>query len=129
MNRSATGLVLGMSSLVLWFTPLVNVDATGYLSKIKNLYPEGVALYQSGQHIGGISYLLLLAGAGYAIFSWRRQRIPSIVFAGLGLTVSFIFAVEAGSSMAWGLVSLLGLFGASLLLALITQSPQTPPAP
>jgi hypothetical protein len=82
------------------------------------MFPEGVKLYQAGQHIGGIAYLVLAAGVGYAYFSWRGLRLPSALFAALGLLICGVFAVEAGDSIGWGLVALLCVFGASLLHAL-----------
>jgi peptidoglycan/LPS O-acetylase OafA/YrhL len=122
----AVGPSLGVLSLVLWFMPLVNVEPTGALAGLRVMFPEGVKLYQAGQHIGGIAYLVLAAGVGCTYFSWRRQMMPSAVFAGLGLSVCAVFAIEASDSIAWGLVSLLCVFGASLWHAVAMRRDGTP---
>lgn len=50
MNNKTLGVINGIAIVILWFMPF------GYVEFM------GMQMYQSGQHIGGVSYLLLAAG-------------------------------------------------------------------
>lgn len=63
-------------------------------------------LFQTGIHIGGIAYLLLLASATYAVLSWIEQPVPRLVSAFLATLISGLFFLQAGSAVAWGLIGL-----------------------
>lgn len=90
MDNKMKGVLLGVSGLVLWFTPFAYVEFMG------------MSAYQSGQHVGGIAYLLLLASIGYAVLSWVEQYQLAVVSAGVATGICALFALRAGSSIAWG---------------------------
>lgn len=99
------GVLLGVGGLVFWFTPFVYVEFMG------------VDAYQSGQHIGGIAYLLLLASIAYAALSWIEQYQLAVVAASVATGVCTLFAVQAGTSIGWGLAILLILSVRSIVFA------------
>lgn len=92
MNSKIVGAVIGAAGLFLWFQPFVLLGG-GY--------------WQSGQHIGGIAYLLLFAMLAYAVLSWMELHIPQIIAAGLALAVLLTFIARAGASAAWALYALI----------------------
>lgn len=94
MNRRTLGTVLGVVGVVLWFMPFAYVDFMG------------VGAYQTGTHIGGIAYLLLLASLAYAVLSWMEQHVPRIIAASVALVICLMFLASAGASAAWGLIAL-----------------------
>jgi membrane protein implicated in regulation of membrane protease activity len=105
--------------MFLWFMPLVEFD--------------GGAMYQSGEHIGGIAYLLLAALLAYAVLSWLGQHPPRIIASGLALVISLLFLVRFGVYAAWGLYGLMLVSVAGIVLArrdvkrLAASHRQTPP--
>lgn len=107
------GVLLGVGGLVLWFTPFVYVEFMG------------VDAYQSGQHIGGIAYLLLLASIAYAALSWVEQYQLAIVAAGVAVGICALFAVQAGTSIGWGLALLMVLSIVSIVLAVRSNKTKT----
>lgn len=98
MNTKTLGVVYGAGILVLWFMPFNTVNFMGF---------EGT---QNGQNIGGIAYLLLLAGGVIAVTSWFEQYQPCMIAAGAGLVISLLLALGLGSNIAWGLVGLIFCF-------------------
>lgn len=94
MNTKVVGAVLGAIGLFLWFQPFVMLGG-GY--------------WQSGQHIGGIAYLLLIAMAAYSVLSWMELHVPQMIASGLALAILLWFFAQAGASAAWGLYSLIVL--------------------
>lgn len=91
MNRKLVGCALGVLGLFVWFLPFAYVDFMGQ------------TFVQSGQHIGGIAYLMLLAFAAYAVLSWLELHGPRMIGAGAALAVALLFLAQAGGSAAWGL--------------------------
>jgi len=105
MNPKIVGTVLGIIAVFLWFMPLANVKFMG------------MAVYQAGNHIGGIAYLLLLASFAYVILSWMEQHVPRIIAASVATAICLLFLVQAGTSVAWGLMGLIVVSIASIVLA------------
>lgn len=95
MHSKVIGIVLGIAGVLLWFMPLVTIQFMGMTG------------YQSGSQVGGIAYLLLLASISYALLSWREQHVLRIIAASTALLITVLLVVQAGSQVAWGLVSLL----------------------
>jgi len=96
MNTKIRGVINGLAILILWFMPF------GYVEFM------GMQMYQTGQHIGGISYLLLIAGTAIAVLSWKEQHQLCLIAAGAGLLVSLLLLASFGTSVAWGLACLMG---------------------
>lgn len=98
---------LGVIGAVLWFMPFVEVRFMG------------VSAFQTGSHIGGIAYLLLLACFAYAALSWMNMHVPRAIAAFTGLAICLLFIAQAGSATMWGLGTLSVVMVASAALALI----------
>lgn len=71
LNTKTLGAVYGAAILVLWFMPFGTVNFLGF------------EVSQNGQNMGGIAYLLLLAGGVVAITSWFEQYQPCMIAAGV----------------------------------------------
>lgn len=95
MDKKLIATLLGVSGVLLWFMPLLNVEFMGQ------------QMYQTGQHIGGIAYLILLAALAYAVLSWMQLHVPRIIASGLATAICGLFLLQAGSGAAWGLYGLL----------------------
>ncbi len=109
MDSKMKGVLLGVGGIVLWFSPFTSFQFMG------------LTVTQSGQHIGGIAYLLLLASCAYAALSWVQQYQLALVAASVATGICALFAVQAGSSIAWGLIALLVLSIISIVLARRSQ--------
>lgn len=96
MNKKVLGVVNGFAILILWFMPFGYIDFMG------------MNMYQTGQNIGGISYLLLVAGVAIAVLSWKEQDQLCLIVAIAGLLVSLLILASFGTSVAWGLSTLIG---------------------
>lgn len=105
MERKTIGAVLGAVGLFLWFEPFVYVKMMD------------MDAFKSGQHIGGIAYLLLAASLAYSVFSWKEAHAPRMIAAGLALVICLLFALQAGSNIAWGLIALLIIFSGGFFMA------------
>lgn len=107
MNGKLVGTILGVIGAFLWFMPLANIEFMD------------MNVHQSGNHIGGIAYLLLLASLAYSVLSWLGQHIPRIIAASLAVAISLLFLVQAADSAAWGLRGLFVISAASIFIAVL----------
>jgi hypothetical protein len=96
MNKKMMGVINGFAILILWFMPFGYIDFMG------------MNMYQTGQHIGGISYLLLVAGVAIAVLSWIEQYQLCLIVAAAGSLVGLLLAASFGTSVGWGLSTLIG---------------------
>lgn len=96
MNKKTMGVINGFAIIILWFMPFGYVNFMGY------------EMYQTGEHIGGMSYLLLVAGIAIAVLSWKEQHQLCLIVAGAGLLICLILLASFGTSIAWGLTALTG---------------------
>jgi hypothetical protein len=103
MDDRIVGTTLGGCGTFLWFMPFASV---------------GEGMYQAGNNIGGIAYLLLAAFVVASSLSWLRQYVPMLIAAGIACAVCTLFLVEAGSSVLWGLVAS-ALIAASMVVSAI----------
>jgi hypothetical protein len=94
MNKKTIATALGVISAVFWFLPWVYIEFMG------------VNAYQSGSHIGGLAYLILLASLAYAALSWMELHVPRLIASGLSTGISGLYLIIAGASIAWGLIGL-----------------------
>ena len=106
MGGKTIGAVLGVVGVFLWFMPFAEV---GFM---------GMNAYQAGNHIGGIAYLLLFSSLAYAALSWMEQHVPCVIAASVALAICLLFAVQAGTSVAWGLIAFIVISTTSIVLAL-----------
>lgn len=110
MEERTKGVLLGVAGIVLWFAPMTQWDG--------NFMGEMTTLHQAGHHIGGVAYLLLLASAAYAVLSWFELHSLRAIAAGVAIGVCLLFMAQAGSRLAWGLVTLFVVSGLGFLFAL-----------
>ncbi len=92
MNNGTQDVVLAVAGILLWFAPFQYVAFMGMVG------------YQSGSHIGGLSYLLLIAYIAYAVFSWKDLRQLALIASATGLGIGLLYAVQAWTNIAWGLI-------------------------
>jgi hypothetical protein len=109
MDNKVKGVLLGVAGVILWFMPLAAWD--------QEFMGQLMTMHQAGHHIGGIAYLLLLSSLAYAALSWLEQHQLRIIAAGIATGISLLFLVQAGSSVAWGLLALIVVSGASIWFA------------
>jgi len=88
---------------ILWFMPWRAVDL-GFLPR-EMLADFGTDLVQSGQHIGGLAWLMLALAIGFGIAGWLRQRLLAAMLAGAGALIGMVFVASVGSDMRWGLAA------------------------
>lgn len=113
MDKKTQGVLLGVAGVILWFMPLVYVDMGNFMGgKYKD-----VVMYQTGQSVGGIAYLLLISFSFYAYSSWVINRQFAIIASSVSLGISVLFLLQAGLSVAWGLLIMVVVSVYSLILA------------
>lgn len=112
MDKKMVAVLLGIAGVILWFMPFANIEFMGFKA------------YQTGQHIGGIAYLLLLASIAYAALSWMQQSQLAVIAAAVATGVCLLFAVQVGASIAWGLILLLIVSIASIVFAVRNRQNQ-----
>lgn len=110
MDNKVKGVLLGVAGIILWFMPLAAWD--------QQFMGQSMTMHQAGHHIGGIAYLLLLSSIAYAALSWFEQHQLRIIAAGIATGISLLFLVQAGSTVAWGLLVLIVVSGASVWFAI-----------
>jgi hypothetical protein len=102
MDKKMIGTTLGVVGVILWFQPFVSFGR----------------LFQSGQHIGGLAYVLLAASIIFATASYfeKFDLVKLLSFVILGLTSLLVFQYMGKSG--WGLISYLILAIYSVYYAL-----------
>ena len=71
MDKRVVGTLLGIAGVLLWFMPWMAFSM------------GEMEFHQTGSHIGGIAYLLLLSSLAYAVLSWVAQPMPRVIVAAL----------------------------------------------
>lgn len=127
MELRVIGVIIGIVFIFGWFAPLsyYNVgDAFGDFfsafgsaqnSNMKAEKMSGISqklfgnsyVVMTGQAIGGIAYLIPLAGIAYAYFSWVQNRILLRVTAVVMLTLITLVYLNYVVEIAWGFYFLL----------------------
>jgi hypothetical protein len=90
MHYRITGTALGAAGAFLWFMPFASL---------------GERMYQAGNNIGGISYLLLASFVIASGLSWLRQYVPMLISGGISCAVCILFLFQAASGSLWGLIA------------------------
>lgn len=106
MDKRVVGTLLGIAGVLLWFMPWMAFSM------------GDMDFHQTGSHIGGIAYVLLMSSLASAILSWVPQPVPRIIVAALSTLLSGFFWLNAGEAAGWGLVWLCAVSGFSLLQAI-----------
>lgn len=78
LTNKTMGVIYGIAILVLWFMPFRTVNFLGLIGQ------------QTGLEVGGIAYLLLLAGVSLAVTSWTEQHQLSLIICIVGILVSLL---------------------------------------
>jgi len=104
MSEKLIGVTTGVAGIFLWFMPLA--------SWTEEFLGVNRTFFQTGQHIGGIAYLLLFSMFAYSVFSWLKLHPLRIITGVLSLLICFIFLTQIWPNIGWGL---LGLFFVSIL--------------
>ena len=117
MDKRILGVTLGVAGIFLWFMPFfswkvefMGVSSTSFLSG-----------HISGQHIGGISYLLLFSMFTYSAFSWLKLHQLRIIAGALFLLICILFLAQIGLNIEWELIGLnieWGLIGLTIISSL-----------
>lgn len=106
MNGKILGTILGAVGVVFWFMPFAQIHFMD------------MDLYQTGQSVGGIAYLLLVACVLASALSWIGMQPPRIIVTGIALAVCLMFHVQAGASALWGLYGLTAVSAVNLAAAI-----------
>lgn len=110
MDKRVVGTLLGIAGVLLWFMPWMAFSM------------GDMDFHQTGSHIGGIAYVLLMSSLASAILSWVPQPVPRIIVAALSTLLSGFFWLNAGEEAAWGLVWLCAVSVIGLLQAIERNS-------
>ena len=95
MDKRVVGTLLGIAGLLLWFMPWMAFSM------------GDMDFHQTGSHIGGIAYVLLMSSLASAILSWVPQPVPRIIVAAQNTMMvaagAVLFSAIVGSAL--GLVA------------------------
>lgn len=94
MLRNTIGCLFGVLGIILWFQPMTYVS---YM---------GMDMYQAGNHIGGIAYVVLACTFAYALLSWTPLHVPRVIVAALALVVCLLLLLQINQQLGWGLFAL-----------------------
>ena len=89
-----TASAMGILACFLWFAPIRYVNFMN------------VDMYQTGMHIGGWAWLIILCAFAYACLAWTPLHAARILVAGTSIVSCLLLLLLVGESFAWGLVGL-----------------------
>jgi len=110
MDKRILGVTLGVAGIFLWFMP--------FASWTMEFMGVSSTFFQSGQHIGGIAYLLLFSMFTYSVLSWFKLHQLRIITGALSLLICILFFAQIGSNVGWGLIGLTLISVLSVVLAI-----------
>ncbi len=110
MDKRVVGTLLGIGGMWLWFMPW------------RQFSIEAFDFNQTGSHMGGVAYMLLMSSFAYAVLAWLPQPVPRIIVAAVATLLAGLFWLSFGESAAWGLVGLCLVSGVSLIEAVQEHS-------
>ena len=105
MINKVFGTILGTLAIILWFMPM------NYVSMM------GMDMYQAGNHLGGIAYVVLACSFAYALMSWTTLHIPRIIVSVVATLVCLLMLAMLVDTFAWGLVAMTITSAISAILA------------
>ena len=129
MELRVIGVIIGIAFIFGWFAPLsyynmggafgdffsafgsagnsnMNTAANNMSALSQQIFGNTYAVV-TGQKIGGIAYLIPLAGAAYAYFSWVKNRVLLVVTAVTMLSLIALIYLNYVVEIAWGFYLLL----------------------
>jgi H+/Cl- antiporter ClcA len=99
-----TGIIACLALLLFWFAPWVEWDEP-------QMFGSGTdTIYQSGEHIGGRAYLILLAALAQAGFGWFRHYGIAALVSLFGLALCGLYLIDVWHGLRYGLSCLTGIF-------------------
>lgn len=114
-NRKAIQCVFGVAVMLLWFAPLYQYPIN------KSQY-----LFQTGMHLGNVTYVIPAAALMYAVLSWIEQHVPKAICGGVALFVAgIVFCAHPGNA-GWGTLALLGVSSGMLVMGLEDATAKSP---
>jgi predicted membrane protein len=102
MTKKNIDVMLCVASIFCWFLPFYSIS--GMFGMANN-----VEYYQSGEHIKGIAYLMLIAPVAFAYFSWTANSQLKLIAAGSQLLLCALFVLSHVGSLKYGLILLFAL--------------------
>lgn len=114
-KRKAIQCIFGVAAMLLWFAPLYQYPIN------KSQY-----LFQTGMHVGNITYVIPAAALMYSVLSWIEQHVPKAICGGVALLVAgIVFCAHPGNS-GWGTLALLGVSSGMLVMGLEDVTAKSP---
>lgn len=90
-EKRTRGVAIGAAGAALWFAPWGQLQVLG------------VPFVQSGQQIGGSTYLVIAAFIAYVLFSWQNESRLQLVAGGAALAAAGFQVNNLADYGAWGL--------------------------
>ena len=108
MNSKIIDVVLAVASVFFWYQPFNSVSNDLFGNDF-----GGAAMYQSGEHIGGMAYLMLIVPLVFAYFSWVKNQQIQFIAAGAQLLLCALFILPRlmAGNVRFGIVALTVLAG------------------
>lgn len=114
-NRKAIQCIFGVAAMLLWFAPLYQYPIN------KSQY-----LFQTGMHLGNITYVIPAAALMYSVLAWFDQYVPKAICGGVVLFVAgIVFCAHPGNA-GWGTLALLGVSSGMLVMGLEDATAKSP---
>jgi hypothetical protein len=112
-NKQIIDILLGVTSLIFWFQPFNSVS-------FGNDMFQGSEMYQSGEHIGGLAYLMLILPVVFAYFSWQENHQFKLISGGTQLLLCVIFLIPrlSAGNVKYGIIILTFLAVAMIVRSL-----------
>lgn len=110
---------LCVASLLFWFQPFNSVSFGSY--DMLNIY--GYQMYQSGEHLGGMAYLMLIAPVAFGYFSWKEEDQLKLISAGTQLLLCKIYLLPRlfAGNLKYGIV-MLTVFAIGMVVSSLNTS-------
>lgn len=110
-TKQIIDILLCVASLLFWFEPFNSVSFG-----MKDVFPE-TEMYQSGEHIGGLAYLMLIAPLTFAYFSWKENLHLKLISGGTQLLLCTILLIPRlfAGNVKYGIIILTILAGGMVI--------------
>ncbi len=121
-TKQIIDILLCVASLLFWFEPFNSVSFG-----MNGLFPER-EMYQSGEHIGGIAYLMLISPVAFAYFSWKENLHLKLIAGGTQLLLCTILLIPRlfAGNVKYGII-MLSVFAVAMIVRSIEKFNQSNP--